>query len=64
MFLLLGAFGSRERKTKAAFYLFVYTLLGSILLLFAIMVVYLEIGSTSFLVLNLNNIAFEKQVIL
>jgi proton-translocating NADH-quinone oxidoreductase chain M len=64
MFLLLGIFGSRERKTKAAFYLFVYTLLGSVLLLFAIMVAYLEIGNTGFLVLSLNNIAFAKQVTL
>lgn len=64
MFILIGVWGSRERKVKAAFYLFIYTLFGSILLIFAIMVVYLEVGNTSFLILSFNNISFEKQYLL
>jgi NADH:ubiquinone oxidoreductase subunit 4 (subunit M) len=64
MFLLIGVLGSRERKIKAAFYLFIYTLFGSILLLFAIIIIYLEIGNTSFSVLHFNTIIFEKQSIL
>ncbi len=64
MFLLIGIWGSRERKIKAAFYLFIYTLFGSVLLLFAVIVIYLEVGNTSFLILSFNNISFEKQVIL
>jgi NADH-ubiquinone oxidoreductase chain 4 len=64
MFLLIGIWGSRERKIKAAFYLFIYTLFGSVLLLFSIIVIYLEVGSTSFLILSFNNISFEKQLIL
>ncbi len=64
MFILIGVWGSRERKVKASFYLFIYTLFGSILLIFAIMVVYLEVGNTSFLILSFNSISFEKQSIL
>ena len=64
MFILIGAWGSRERKIKASFYLFIYTLFGSILLIFTIMIIYLEVGNTSFLILGLNNISFEKQAIL
>jgi proton-translocating NADH-quinone oxidoreductase chain M len=64
MFLLIGSLGSRERKIKAAFYLFIYTLLGSALLLFSIMVIYLEVGSTSFLILSLNSFSFKKELIL
>jgi NADH:ubiquinone oxidoreductase subunit 4 (subunit M) len=64
MFILIGVWGSRERKIKASFYLFIYTLFGSVLLLFAVMVIYLEVGSTSFLTLSFNNICFEKQLVL
>lgn len=64
MFVLIGIWGSRERKIKAAFYLFIYTLFGSILLIFAIMILYLEVGNTSFLILSFNNISFEKQLVL
>jgi len=64
MFILIGVWGSRDRKIKAAFYLFIYTLFGSILLLFSILVVYLEVGNTSFLILTFNTVSFEKQMIL
>ena len=64
MFILIGVWGSRDRKIKAAFYLFIYTLFGSILLLFSILVVYLEVGNTSFLILTFNTVSFEKQLIL
>lgn len=64
MFILIGGWGSRERKIKAAFYLFIYTLLGSIFLLFSILVIYLETGTTSFLTLSFNTISFDKQIVL
>ena len=64
MFILIGVWGSRERKIKAAFYLFIYTLFGSILLLFSIMVIYLEVGQASFFVLSFNTISFDKQLVL
>jgi NADH:ubiquinone oxidoreductase subunit 4 (subunit M) len=36
MFFLIGLGGSRSRKSRAAFYLFFYTLLGSLCMLIAI----------------------------
>jgi NADH:ubiquinone oxidoreductase subunit 4 (subunit M) len=36
MYLIIGFWGSRERKIRAAFYFFLYTLLGSVLMLLAI----------------------------
>ena len=46
MFLIIGIWGSRSRKIKAAYYLFFYTLVGSILMLLAILFIYSEVGST------------------
>nr|YP_010890024.1 NADH dehydrogenase subunit 4 [Erenna sirena]WJJ70011.1 NADH dehydrogenase subunit 4 [Erenna sirena] len=51
MFLLIGIWGSREEKVKAAFYFFFYTLIGSLLMLISIFKLYTIIGSTNFQVL-------------
>nr|YP_010890158.1 NADH dehydrogenase subunit 4 [Stephanomia amphytridis]WJJ70206.1 NADH dehydrogenase subunit 4 [Stephanomia amphytridis] len=47
MFLLIGIWGSREEKVKAAFYFFFYTLIGSLLMLISIFKLYTIIGSTN-----------------
>lgn len=46
MFLIIGIWGSRVRKIRAAFQLFLYTLLGSLLMLLAILFLYLYAGTT------------------
>lgn len=48
MFLIIGVWGSREEKVKAAFYFFFYTLLGSLLMLISIFKIYTLIGSTNY----------------
>jgi NADH-quinone oxidoreductase subunit M len=48
MFLMIGYWGSRERRNKAGFYLFLYTLLGSLFLLFGIIFLYTWTCSTSY----------------
>ncbi len=48
MFLLIGIWGSREEKVKAAFYFFFYTLIGSLLMLISIFKLYSVIGSTNY----------------
>ena len=53
MFLVIGVWGSREEKVKAAFYFFFYTLIGSLLMLLGIFKIYTILGST-----NYQNIAF------
>nr|YP_010889985.1 NADH dehydrogenase subunit 4 [Rhizophysa eysenhardtii]WJJ69946.1 NADH dehydrogenase subunit 4 [Rhizophysa eysenhardtii] len=48
MFLLIGVWGSREEKVKAAFYFFFYTLVGSLLMLISIFKIYSITGSTNY----------------
>lgn len=46
MFVIIGVWGSRERKIRAAYMLFLYTLLGSLFMLAAIICIYFEAGTT------------------
>ena len=48
MFLLIGIWGSREEKVKAAFSFFFYTLTGSLLMLISIFKIYTITGSTNY----------------
>ena len=49
MFLIIGVWGSREEKIKAAFYFFFYTLIGSLLMLLSIFKIYSLTGTTNYL---------------
>lgn len=49
MFLMIGIWGSRGEKIKASYYLFYYTLIGSLLMLIAILWIYTNVGSTDYL---------------
>jgi proton-translocating NADH-quinone oxidoreductase chain M len=51
MFLIVGIWGSRERKIRAAYFFFLYTLFGSVLMLLSILYVYYQIGTTDYEVL-------------
>lgn len=51
MFLIIGIWGSRERKIRAAYFFFLYTLLGSVLMLLAILYIYYQVGTTDYEVL-------------
>ena len=48
MFLVIGVWGSREEKVKAAFYFFFYTLIGSLLMLISIFKLYSLTGTTNY----------------
>lgn len=48
MFLIIGVWGSREEKVKAAFYFFFYTLIGSLLMLISIFKIYSLLGTTNY----------------
>lgn len=52
MFLLVGIWGSRERKIYAAYQLFIYTLIGSFFMLVAFFDIYLQQGGSSILLLQ------------
>ena len=51
MYLIVGVWGSRERKIRAAYFFFLYTLLGSVLMLLSILYIYYQIGTTDYEVL-------------
>nr|YP_010890047.1 NADH dehydrogenase subunit 4 [Bargmannia lata]WJJ70059.1 NADH dehydrogenase subunit 4 [Bargmannia lata] len=48
MFFIIGIWGSREEKIRAAFYFFFYTLIGSLLMLLSIFKIYEVLGSTNY----------------
>lgn len=60
MFLMIGIWGSREEKVKAAFYFFFYTLIGSLLMLLCIFKLYSLTGTTNYL--NLITIELPSHV--
>ena len=51
MYVIVGVWGSRERKIRAAYFFFLYTLLGSVLMLLSILYIYYQIGTTDYEVL-------------
>ena len=48
MYLIIGIWGSRERKIRAAYFFFLYTLLGSVLMLLAVLYMYYQVGTTDY----------------
>ncbi len=63
MVLIIFIWGSRSRKIKAGFYFFLYTLLGSLLMLIGLLLMYSEFGTTNFLLLMYLIPGYEKQLI-
>jgi len=61
MFILIGVWGARERKIKAAYYFFLYTLFGSLFMLFGIFYLYFLTGSTNYFVLLNSNLENDQQ---
>jgi len=51
MYLIVGVWGSRERKIRAAYFFFLYTLLGSVLMLLSILYIFYQVGSTDYEIL-------------
>ena len=48
MFLIVGIWGSRERKILASYYFFLYTLLGSVIMLLSIVYIFYQVGTTDY----------------
>jgi NADH-ubiquinone oxidoreductase chain 4 len=51
MYMIVGIWGSRDRKILAAYYFFLYTLLGSVIMLLSILYIYYQVGTTDYEVL-------------
>nr|YP_009365185.1 NADH dehydrogenase subunit 4 [Gracilaria changii]ARJ60467.1 NADH dehydrogenase subunit 4 [Gracilaria changii]ART65136.1 Nad4 [Gracilaria changii] len=63
MFLIVGIWGSRQRKIRAAYQFFLYTLVGSLLMLLALLIIYFEVGTTDLQVLWYYRFTELKQII-
>jgi NADH-ubiquinone oxidoreductase chain 4 len=63
LFILIGLFGSSNR-VRASFFLFLYTLLGSLFLLLSILVMYNIMGTTDFDALYKINFNYYTQLLL
>jgi NADH-quinone oxidoreductase subunit M len=61
MFLIIGVWGG-PRRVYAAFKFFLFTLVGSVLLLLAILAMYFEVGTTDIPTLMAANFPFEMQL--
>jgi proton-translocating NADH-quinone oxidoreductase chain M len=64
MFIIIGVWGSRERKVRAAYFFFLYTLFGSVLLLLAIIYIFNRFGTTDYETLILVSFSSLEQKIL
>jgi NADH:ubiquinone oxidoreductase subunit 4 (subunit M) len=49
MLLIIGVWGSRERKIHANYKFFLYTFVGSLFMIVAIIYIYLQLGTTNLL---------------
>lgn len=61
MFLVIGIWGSRQRKIRAAYLFFLYTLLGSLFMLIGVVYIYRLVGSTNYIVLSFIDFSFNDQ---
>lgn len=64
MLIIIGIWGSRERKIGAAYQLFLYTLFGSVFFLLAILIIYSETGTTDIQILLTTKFNYNRQLIL
>lgn len=64
MFIIIGVWGSRERKIHAAYQLFLYTFFGSVLMLLAIIMIYFQTGTTDVQILLTTEFSANKQKLL
>ena len=61
MFLIIGIWGSRERRIRASYFFFLYTLLGSVLMLLGVLYLLYYVGSTDYETLINTNLSFTEQ---
>ena len=64
MFLLIGIWGSRQRKIHAVYQFFFYTILGSLLMLLSILFIYSYAQTTDVRLLYHMNFSFNRQLVL
>jgi len=61
MYLMIGLWGSRERKLRAVYLLLYYTLFGSVLMLLGILYIYSTVGTLNLEILLTHNFSFDEE---
>ncbi len=64
MFLLIGFWGSNARRMKAAYYLFLYTLFGSLFLLVSLLLIGFQLGTFNWYFLLVSDISYTRELFL
>ena len=64
MFIIIGYWGSRDRKIKAAYYFFFYTLFGSLFMLFGILYLSTLVGSLNYDILLNHEFSQQTHILL
>jgi proton-translocating NADH-quinone oxidoreductase chain M len=64
MFLLIGFWGSNVRRMKAAYYLFLYTLFGSLFLLVSLLLIGFQLGTFNWYFLLLGEFSYLRELFL
>lgn len=64
MFLIIGIWGSRNRKIRAAYQFFLYTLVGSLFMLVGLIYIYLLTGTTDLQILWFSFFSEKEQLFL
>lgn len=64
MFIIIGVWGSRQRKIQAAYQFFLYTLLGSVFMLLAILLIFFQTGTTDLQILLTTEFSERRQILL
>lgn len=64
MYLIIGIWGSRERKIRAAYYFFLYTLFGSVIMLLGIIYIFNRVGTTDYEIISFYSFNLLEQKIL
>nr|BCX55446.1 NADH dehydrogenase subunit 4 [Scopelophila cataractae] len=64
MLIIIGVWGSRQRKIQAAYQFFLYTLLGSVFMLLAILFIFFQTGTTDLQILLTTEFSERRQILL
>ena len=64
LFIIIIVYGSGENRIRSALLFFLYTLVGSLFMLLAILQIYSYLGSTDFNLISLSEISLESQKVL
>jgi NADH-quinone oxidoreductase subunit M len=61
MYLIIGVLGSRERKIRAVYLFFFYTLVGSLCMLLGLLYIYSKLGTLNYEYLYFSSFSFNEQ---